>query len=158
MKRDLIGLVLLAVSMEAAIMLPSTGIERVMHDGPKVAIKSTAMNIIGRQKNSNLHEIYLTPYRYVSASTCMLPSIFKLRLKKRRHVVTLIRHDVKFQGLLACIAKYLALIQKDNNHARYKFQINQVLNSININRITWFKQVQVCKSQSYDPHLIVQEC
>jgi Ni/Co efflux regulator RcnB len=51
------------------------GKERVMHDGPKVLIKSTALqhaNIVSRQKNSDLHEIYLAPYRYVSIDSCCL--------------------------------------------------------------------------------------
>ena len=49
-------------------------LEKNMHDGPKVLIKSTALEhqpqhhqaISSRQKNSDLHEIYLAPYRYVS--------------------------------------------------------------------------------------------
>ncbi|XP_057379708.1 uncharacterized protein LOC130702053 [Daphnia carinata] len=43
------------------------GKERVMHEGPKVLIKSTALtsNIVSRHKNSDLHEIYLAPYRYI---------------------------------------------------------------------------------------------
>ena len=65
MKR-LFLLQLALVLMDAAVLPGSGGKERIMHDGPKVAIKSTALNIVSRQKNSDLHEIYLTPYRYVS--------------------------------------------------------------------------------------------
>ncbi len=71
MKRHLLSSLLMLLEllalMDAAVLLPGSGSkERVMHDGPKVAIKSTAFNIVSRQKNSDLHEIYLTPYRYVS--------------------------------------------------------------------------------------------
>lgn len=69
MKRHLLMLLELIVLMDAAFLPSSKGKERVMPDGPKVAIKSTALNIVSRQKNSDLHEIYLTPYRYVSTLT-----------------------------------------------------------------------------------------
>lgn len=59
------------MATEAAVLaggIRSKGKERVMHEGPKVLIKSTALtsNIVSRHKNSDLHEIYLAPYRYVS--------------------------------------------------------------------------------------------
>ena len=64
---------LMAAVTESAV-LSGKGKERIMHDGPKVLIKSTALQhqpqhhqaISSRQKNSDLHEIYLAPYRYVS--------------------------------------------------------------------------------------------
>lgn len=75
MKKHLIIIVLLELifNLDAAV-LPSKGKERIMQDGPKVAIRSTALNIISRQKNSDLHEIYLTPYRYVSTSDLLAQS------------------------------------------------------------------------------------
>lgn len=74
MKRHAILFMLLelVITMDAGV-LPTKGKERVMHDGPKVAIRSTALNVVSRQKSSDLHEIYLTPYRYVS-STCSFQS------------------------------------------------------------------------------------
>lgn len=68
---------------DAAVLAGSSrnkGKERVMHEGPKVLIKSTSLksNIVGRHKNSDLHEIYLAPYRYVS---CWRTILFKIFLK-----------------------------------------------------------------------------
>lgn len=46
-------------------------IERVMPEGPKVVIKSAMMGTVGmkagggRLRNSDFHEVFLTPYRYV---------------------------------------------------------------------------------------------
>lgn len=65
---------LMATVSESAVLPSGKGKERIMHDGPKVLIKSTALEhqpqhhqaISSRQKNSDLHEIYLAPYRYVS--------------------------------------------------------------------------------------------
>nr|AZM68720.1 Cu/Zn-superoxide dismutase [Daphnia tibetana] len=59
---------------DAAVLAGSSrnkGKERVMHEGPKVLIESTALksNIVGRHKNSDLHEIYLAPYRYIEKET-----------------------------------------------------------------------------------------
>lgn len=41
------------------------GGERMLFNGPKVLIKSAALS---SRKRSDLHEIYLAPYRYVSPS------------------------------------------------------------------------------------------
>lgn len=64
---------LMATVTESAVLPSGKGKERIMHDGPKVLIKSTALQhqpqhhqaISSRQKNSDLHEIYLAPYRYI---------------------------------------------------------------------------------------------
>ncbi len=78
MKRFVSSLLLVVVMIgqltESAVLSgKGKGKERVMHDGPKVLIKSTALqhaNVVSRQKNSDLHEIYLAPYRYVSLAPC----------------------------------------------------------------------------------------
>ena len=84
MKR-LFLLQLALVLMDAAVLPGSGGKERIMHDGPKVAIKSTALNIVSRQKNSDLHEIYLTPYRYVSTHWRALSEFASGDWKYHRH-------------------------------------------------------------------------
>lgn len=71
-------MVALVIGSTESAVLSGKGKERIMHDGPKVLIKSTALqhhqqtNIVSRQKNSDLHEIYLAPYRYVSLQHAIL--------------------------------------------------------------------------------------
>jgi hypothetical protein len=67
MKLALLIVAFVVLMTESAFLPPAKGNLKIMHDGPKVAIKSFSLNTRQRTKSgSDLHEIYVAPYRFVS--------------------------------------------------------------------------------------------